>query len=639
MRMNSRIQLVFLLFIFSFNLYSQDHIQLRGQVIDAKTHEPLPYAHIGISNTSIGVISNASGFFALSVPSQFYDRSISITSIGYKKREIKIAKTAHNRTIIELQEDITQLNEVVITKDKERDVALELVKDAIRNIEKNYPHKPEILRGFSREIITYKNKTEYAIESILDIYKESYEKSRNSGTVRVEEARKYESNEEHEKSGALFYASGHTAHSFDFVIRREGPLEMRRIDAYQFKITDTLQYQNKPTIRISFQSKKGETTSGQGVLYITLDTKAFVRGEFFYNVEEVALIEKIGSVINGYKRMSKQYITEYKEQDGAWHLNSLQYKTNFISPSKDTLKLQDILVITDIKKHPDKIPYIEQLQYHDVLLENTGEYEVVFWENYKIPVPDQQISALFNTTLSKQKEEHRKTGLRDFAVKTKASFSFFATSAKVLPMVVNYWNMGFRVNNDLKQHSYYYFGLNSSLEYEFMPQLFLGLETRETFGKNRHSTFALKVGWQKNLNSTGRPIYISPSINMGYYIYGYFLNHFKNDGEFSVKGKTFDSGSIAVSLESRRLSVEPLLRLSWEKSRRTSFFTEAGWAFALKAWDGIYIKERSGGIFNKKSSFISTSDPHLFFSKEDVKINKIAINSFFTVNLGIMVRP
>ena len=42
---------------------------LRGRVIDAETHQPIPNAQVGVANNRIGTSTNDDGRFALNIPS------------------------------------------------------------------------------------------------------------------------------------------------------------------------------------------------------------------------------------------------------------------------------------------------------------------------------------------------------------------------------------------------------------------------------------------------------------------------------------------------------------------------------------------------------------------------------------------
>ncbi len=315
-------------------------------------------------------------------------------------------------------------------------------------------------------------------------------------------ARKHESKRP-KTSRMFFYAGTHIPHRFDFVMKRQDPLNIKKIDDYYFKITDTIQYDNKEVIKVSFQPRKEKNAKGRGKLYISSEDKAFVRGEYAYNADEIDFIEKIRGLIKGNKRLQFEYITEYKHHDAVWHLKFVNYNTSFLASGTDTLNFNAIFSISNIKEDPISIPYSDQLQYRDVFLENTGEYDNAFWENYNIVVPEPKIEILFEN--SQRVETPNKSALREFFRKTRGSFSAFITGAEILPMSINYSNDNFTINSDLKQQSYCYGGLSSSIEYEVTPQLFIGFENRGAFGKNKHEAYALKIGWQEEFNITARP--------------------------------------------------------------------------------------------------------------------------------------
>jgi len=62
-----KLQLTFFLIIFSFSLaYSQKTIV--GKISNKTTHEPIPYANIGVVNSRAGTISNLDGSFSIILP-------------------------------------------------------------------------------------------------------------------------------------------------------------------------------------------------------------------------------------------------------------------------------------------------------------------------------------------------------------------------------------------------------------------------------------------------------------------------------------------------------------------------------------------------------------------------------------------
>ena len=53
-----------------------------------------------------------------------------------------------------------------------------------------------------------------------------------------------------------FYAGVHTVHSYDFVMKKSGPLSLSNLHTYLLKIRDTVFYENNKLIRLDYSSKR-----------------------------------------------------------------------------------------------------------------------------------------------------------------------------------------------------------------------------------------------------------------------------------------------------------------------------------------------------------------------------------------------
>ena len=83
---------------------------IKGQVVDAKTSEPLPGVTIAIKGTNQGVITDGSGMYSIkAAPNQV----LSFSFVGYQVNEVTIGKT--NQINIRLETNFQTLNEVVVT--------------------------------------------------------------------------------------------------------------------------------------------------------------------------------------------------------------------------------------------------------------------------------------------------------------------------------------------------------------------------------------------------------------------------------------------------------------------------------------------------------------------------------------------
>ena len=90
-------------------LWGQNH-SIKGQIVDAKSNEPLIGVNITVEGTSNGTISDVDGHFTLTATP---DAVLKISYIGYREILIKVADLKKD-AIISLEEDSKQLEEVVV---------------------------------------------------------------------------------------------------------------------------------------------------------------------------------------------------------------------------------------------------------------------------------------------------------------------------------------------------------------------------------------------------------------------------------------------------------------------------------------------------------------------------------------------
>lgn len=105
-----------LLFVFCFFAglgHAQSFYILSGQVIDNNTGQPLIAASVVAQNTTIGTISDSSGFFKLRLPTGGYKLSISYT--GYHTKEIRVNnQSASEDLMVALESEAKPLDEISV---------------------------------------------------------------------------------------------------------------------------------------------------------------------------------------------------------------------------------------------------------------------------------------------------------------------------------------------------------------------------------------------------------------------------------------------------------------------------------------------------------------------------------------------
>ena len=67
---------------------------LRGRVLDAETHQPIPNAQVGVAGNRIGTSTNDDGRFALSIPAQYQQAQLEVALAGLPKVQPAAAAAA-----------------------------------------------------------------------------------------------------------------------------------------------------------------------------------------------------------------------------------------------------------------------------------------------------------------------------------------------------------------------------------------------------------------------------------------------------------------------------------------------------------------------------------------------------------------
>ena len=111
----------FLIFLISAFLFSQTNVDISGFVRNDVNGEPISYANVFLSNSSIGAATNSDGYFVMSeIPLGLYE--INVTMIGYAvhKQEVDLSLGESIRLEIRLKEEAIQGTEVLVTAERQK---------------------------------------------------------------------------------------------------------------------------------------------------------------------------------------------------------------------------------------------------------------------------------------------------------------------------------------------------------------------------------------------------------------------------------------------------------------------------------------------------------------------------------------
>ena len=111
----------FFIFFLSAFLFSQTTVDISGFVRNDVNGEPISYANVFLSNSSIGAATNSDGYFVMSeIPLGLYE--INVTMIGYAvhKQEVDLSLGESIRLEIRLKEEAIQGTEVLVTAERQK---------------------------------------------------------------------------------------------------------------------------------------------------------------------------------------------------------------------------------------------------------------------------------------------------------------------------------------------------------------------------------------------------------------------------------------------------------------------------------------------------------------------------------------
>ena len=111
----------FFIFFLSAFLFSQTTVDISGFVRNDVNGEPISYANVFLSNSSIGAATNGDGYFVISeIPLGLYE--INVTMIGYAvhNQEVDLSLGESIRLEIRLKEEAIQGTEVLVTAERQK---------------------------------------------------------------------------------------------------------------------------------------------------------------------------------------------------------------------------------------------------------------------------------------------------------------------------------------------------------------------------------------------------------------------------------------------------------------------------------------------------------------------------------------
>jgi len=374
---------------------------LYGNVIDAETKEPVPFATIRIQNKAVGVISNEDGGFAIPLKFREIGEMLEITSMGFMEQKILISELSLEEVnLVRLFPGTIELQEVIVISSKKRKLsALKIVKKAIEAIPENYPQYSFSTVGYYRDYQKRKNQYINLNEAILGVFDKGFNQPDNETTaIRIYD---YRENTNFERDTiaqkAYNYKSGVKVIDKAFlqnyggneftILRIHDALRNYDIDSYSF--VHQLKYD---FVKNHNFFKGAETYLGNEHLYTIRFTKRDVQysafGTLYISKRDFAIYKMEYALYDNLVTYSKddinkhptkgqlifEVITEYQRVDNKMFLNYISFNNSFRLREPPEFKVEEMLM--DMKNLSFEVVFNKEPEKKSAI--NKNNYSLIY---------------------------------------------------------------------------------------------------------------------------------------------------------------------------------------------------------------------------------------------------------------------
>ena len=381
---------------------SGGQLKIYGYILDKKTQEPIPFAHVGLPKVGLGTTSGKNGYFELKISEKYSSENITVSFMGFKTYRKKVVDIQSPFNLY-LEEATLELSQIIVTDE----AGIEnIIRKAVKNIPKNNTTYPTTNLGFYREAKTDDSlRYIYLAEGVLNIYKHSYNRQKE-GDVSLVQGRRINLKNPLDTIIRGGLTSGHmAAHRFDFVQNREDFINEAYFPVYKYWIESITSYNDRPVYIIGFgedpdaseitietknkgggilgsllNKKKRITRQGsrmKGRIYIDKESYAFIRAEFEITKKGLRKSNDYPLYAGNWKKNT--YVVNYVQLGDKWFFSDAIREGILSSGNRYSNEVK----ITNINpERSQPLPYLDRIQKGQAFSKMTGKYDPDFWKDY-----------------------------------------------------------------------------------------------------------------------------------------------------------------------------------------------------------------------------------------------------------------
>ena len=607
--------LALLLTVLALPALAQEAPLLRGRVLDADTHQPVPNAQVGIGANRLGTSTNLEGRFALRVPPADQASALTVALLGYQRFSRALPPLPGPELVIELKISPASLDNVSVTASAEG-----IIRAAVARIPLNYPVRPAQLTGFYRESDEEAagRRYDYLAEGLLRVTKSGYQHPRAQGYVQVLQARRVDLRPA--QPGAVlapidWVAGALVPQRFDFVQNRAEFINPAHFKKYQYRFSPQTTFQGRAVYVITFAPRPGSNrASFAGEVYIDERSYAFLGARWH---RTPAGIRRERVLV--FTATERAYRADYQVYAGRYYLKSVWYNTLGQPLAGQVRHHLAEFVTTAIDTAQAPPPgYAARSQYADVFLQNPVPYDSAFWQHTTTLLPPQAL-------LDQVRQRAADTLLRRPApavapapaappkwrplhhLRYSYAVGTLAVAVAAADLRVGLAPGGSPLRADVQREvarqrvaAFYSFGA----QLDFTPHWSAYGSTRQLLGPLGGAGWEAGLGYARNLNPHGRPLLARAGLAYLRQGLSRELGTVPNpDASLRLAGTPLAADQLRLSLQTITGAFLPRLGLGLELSHHWEATADLGYLVAPRTHSQLLIEEKKGFFsFNKHAA-------------------------------------
>ena len=372
----------------------------KGKIKNKETGDALIFANISVNGSNVATVSNSDGEFLLKVAKSSSYKTITVSHIGFKNKEVAISSLKPKKNILELESAIVPLGQINIYPHD----PLFLVRSILHKVAENYTLDPNMMKGFYRETIK-KNRSYVALsEAVVNINKAGYRQMRDD-QVQIYRGRK--SQDVKKMDTLLFKLQGgpNTTLLLDIIKNPYNLLSGDFIENYDYTFKNITKLNDKIHYVIEFKQKDGiDLPLYYGLFYIDANNLALSSAKFSLNMENESEVSRmfIRKKPSGVKvtPLSADYIVNYQEKNGKWYFTYARGEIKFKCNWKRKLFNSKFSVMTEMAitdrndSGSERFKGKDRFKRHYVMADKIGSFsDKNFWGESNTIEPDQSIES------------------------------------------------------------------------------------------------------------------------------------------------------------------------------------------------------------------------------------------------------